>query len=55
MAANDHPENRAPRLRGEGATLEEIAEAAESCVSCHLYENATQTMFGMGPNGPRSC
>jgi len=48
MAANDHPENPAPRLLADGASLEEIEEAAESCVSCHLYENATQTVFGMG-------
>ncbi len=31
------------------ADLEELARAARSCRACHLYERATQTVFGEGP------
>jgi uracil-DNA glycosylase family protein len=30
-------------------SLDELREAASSCRNCHLYENATQTVFGAGP------
>ena len=33
--------------------LEELAEAARTCTRCHLYEDATQTVFGEGPQGAR--
>src|SRR5512135_1530895 len=34
-----------------GAGLEELKAAAAGCRGCHLYENATQTVFGDGaPN-----
>lgn len=29
-----------------------LREAARSCTACHLYENATQTVFGDGPSHP---
>jgi DNA polymerase len=29
--------------------LVDLAERAKSCTNCHLYENATQTVFGAGP------
>lgn len=32
----------------QSATLEGLREAARSCRGCHLYENATQTVFSAG-------
>ncbi|HEX2153976.1 MAG TPA: UdgX family uracil-DNA binding protein [Acidimicrobiia bacterium] len=49
--AREYPPNPAPELVAEGATLAEIAEEAEGCVSCDLYERATQTVFGEGMPG----
>lgn len=34
-------------------TLIEIEEAAASCTACELYERATQTVFGDGPESAR--
>jgi uracil-DNA glycosylase family protein len=31
-----------------GADLEELEKAAQGCRGCELYENATQTVFGVG-------
>jgi uracil-DNA glycosylase family protein len=31
-------------------TLDDLAVDAASCTRCHLYENATQTVFGEGPS-----
>lgn len=36
-----------------GAGLEELKAAAAGCRGCHLYENATQTVFGDGAAGAR--
>lgn len=33
-----------------GAPLEELAEAAQSCRGCELYQDATQAVFGEGPS-----
>jgi DNA polymerase len=33
-----------PRTR----SLEVVRKAAASCTACHLYQNATQTVFGAG-------
>lgn len=41
--------NPAPDLVAEGASLVDIAAAADACRSCDLYRNATQTVFGEGP------
>lgn len=46
--AEEHPPNPAPRLLEQGASLEEIAAEAASCISCDLYARATQTVFGDG-------
>lgn len=35
------------------AKLAKIAAEAKSCTRCHLYRNATQTVFGEGPVGAR--
>ena len=37
----------------ESATLEGLREAARSCRGCHLYENATQTVFSAGSGTAR--
>ena len=29
--------------------LDELTDVAKSCTNCHLYKNATQTVFGSGP------
>jgi len=34
---------------GDGATLDQVAAAAERCTACPLYRKATQTVFGEGP------
>src|SRR5260370_4285168 len=34
-------------------TLAALREAAARCTGCHLYRNATQTVFGEGPEGAR--
>jgi uracil-DNA glycosylase len=31
-------------------TTEDLEQAAASCTACHLYERATQTVFGEGPS-----
>ncbi|MDT4893849.1 MAG: uracil-DNA glycosylase, partial [Pseudonocardiales bacterium] len=31
------------------ADLERLRAAARDCRGCHLYENATQTVFSAGP------
>lgn len=45
--------NPAPELLEQGAGLDEIEEAARVCTACHLYRNATQTVFGEGPRTAR--
>lgn len=44
-----YPPNPAPELVARGADLEELAKAADACRSCHLYQDATQAVFGEGP------
>jgi uracil-DNA glycosylase len=34
-------------------TLAALRKAAARCTGCHLYRNATQTVFGEGPEGAR--
>lgn len=40
--------NPALELVAEGASLDEVDEAAETCTACELYKDATQTVFGEG-------
>ncbi len=44
-----YPPNPALELVADGAALDVIARHAAGCVSCDLYEDATQTVFGKGP------
>ena len=37
----------------DGAGLEQLREAAATCTNCHLYKDATQTVFGKGPERAR--
>jgi DNA polymerase len=37
----------------EGVDLDGLRQAAAGCRGCHLYENATQTVFSKGPVGAR--
>lgn len=37
----------------EDVSIETLADVAEGCVSCPLYEGATQTVFGTGSLMPR--
>jgi len=37
----------------EAATLPDLSEAAKGCRRCPLWRNATQTVFGEGPDGAR--
>ena len=37
----------------EGGGLKAAREAAAGCRGCHLYEHATQTVFGEGPRSAR--
>ena len=41
--------NPAPEMVSEGASLEELARAAETCTACELYREATPVVFGVGP------
>jgi uracil-DNA glycosylase len=48
-AATSQPSS-ARDLIGE-ATIDALREAAAGCTACPLYRNATQTVFGEGPQG----
>jgi uracil-DNA glycosylase family protein len=41
------------RPDGRPASLETLSEAAAGCRGCHLWQPATQTVFGEGPEGAR--
>ena len=41
------------RAEGRPPSLEELRRAAGGCRGCHLWEPATQTVFGEGPEGAR--
>src|SRR6058998_2619292 len=38
-----------PATPPDSSNLSTVREAAENCTACHLYKNATQTVFGEGP------
>jgi uracil-DNA glycosylase len=42
-----------PAMPPDSSSLKEVREAASDCTACHLYQRATQTVFGEGPkNAP---
>jgi uracil-DNA glycosylase len=42
-----------PRVAPDTGNLEEVREAAHDCKACPLWANATQTVFGEGPEHAR--
>src|SRR5213593_2282331 len=40
-----------PARPPDTSSLAEVREAAKDCEACHLFERATQTVFGEGPKG----
>lgn len=42
-----------PARPPDSSSLSTIREAANRCTACHLYKNATQTVFGDGPKTAR--
>lgn len=46
-------ENPAPALVAAGASLDQLAVAADGCTACELYARATQAVFGSGGSGAR--
>jgi uracil-DNA glycosylase family protein len=46
--ADDDTTPGAARFVPNGADLDELRDAARGCRGCHLYRNATQTVFGRG-------
>lgn len=42
-----------PEMGEDAGSLEELREAARSCRQCPLWRNATQTVFGEGPDDAR--
>ena len=45
------PTGLVPDLIPAEATIDALREAAAGCTACPLYRNATQTVFGEGPQG----
>ncbi len=43
----------APAVRPRAAALRVLAEEAQGCRACHLWERGTQTVFGEGPRSAR--
>ncbi len=52
---NSVPEQRrsAAPFVPETASLKKLSAAAHECTGCDLYKNATQVVFGAGPNKAR--
>ena len=48
MATPSEP-NPALEIVSGGASLDELARAADKCTACELYRDATQVVFGAGP------
>ena len=38
-----------PATPPDSSSLSTVRDAAKDCTACHLYKNATQTVFGEGP------
>ena len=47
--AKDTDEYARPAQPPDSSSLSAIREAATDCTACHLYQRATQTVFGEGP------
>ncbi|MFD7658049.1 UdgX family uracil-DNA binding protein [Actinosynnema sp. NPDC059797] len=53
MATASRTKSSAASFVPEGADLAALRRAAAGCRGCHLYEDATQTVFGAGPEDAR--
>ena len=42
-----------PAPAPETSSLSTLRSAAKTCTACHLYQHATQTVFGEGPKGAK--
>ena len=51
VAEND--EEWTPAPVPDSSSLSTMAKASKACTACHLYKQATQTVFGEGPKGAR--
>src|SRR5262245_8020634 len=40
-------------IPAEASSIEDLRVAANGCQGCHLFRNATQTVFGSGPTDAR--
>jgi len=47
------PKQAPPRVAPESGNLDDVREAAHDCKACPLWANATQTVFGEGPEHAR--
>lgn len=51
------PENTEPSAKlfvpADATSIDALRNAATGCQGCHLYQNATQTVFGAGPPGAK--
>jgi uracil-DNA glycosylase family protein len=48
---NDGADDWKPAPVPETSSLTTLAKAARTCIACHLYKHATQTVFGEGSKG----
>src|SRR5919206_222267 len=53
MAEKDNTALTALPFLPERISLDSLRDAARSCQGCPLYKNATQTVFGEGPESAR--
>ena len=47
------PKQAPPRVAPDSGNLDDVREAAHDCKACPLWANATQTVFGEGPEHAR--
>jgi uracil-DNA glycosylase len=53
MATKKHHEYAKPANPPDSTSWSTLREAAKDCQACHLYQHATQTVFGEGPKNAR--
>ena len=49
MPTKRHDEYARPASPPDSSNWSTVRDAAKDCTACHLYKNATQTVFGEGP------
>ena len=49
MPTKKNEEYARPATPPDSSNLSTVRDAAKDCTACHLYKNATQTVFGEGP------